>query len=128
MSVPDGYNGCKPIKPVPDMDVEELIATYDARKPLYTEGDFVERFTEIKAARTPGPLGARRERPPDDWMIALLASGRVSDAEYFRLARLLEVDPAGLIYSEPPARRGLAELLLAAWLAFTRFVSRLRRA
>ena len=127
MGVPDGYNGCKSIKPVPDMDAEELLATYEARKPLYTEGDFVKRFAEIKAARTSVPLGARRERAPDDWMIALLASGRVTDAEYFRLARLLEVDPAGLIYSEPPGKRSFAEILLAAWRVFARFVASLRR-
>lgn len=127
MDVPNGYNGCGSIKPVPDMDVEELIATYDARKPLYTEGDFVKRFAEIKAARTEGPLGARRERAPDDWMVALLASGRVTDAEYFRLARLLEVDSTGLIYSEPPPRRSYAELLLAAWRGFAGFVNSLRR-
>ena len=127
MGVPDGYNGCKPIKPVPDMDVEELLATYEARKPLYTEGDFVKRFAEIKAARTQSPLGARLERAPDDWMVALLASGRVTDAEYFRLARDLGVDPTGLIYSEPPARRKFGELLLAAWRAFARFVNSLRR-
>jgi len=109
------------------MDVEELIATYDARKPLYTEGDFVKRFAKIKAARTDGPLGARRERAPDDWMVALLASGRVTDAEYFRLARLLEVDSTGLIYSEPAPKRSYAELLLAAWRGFARFVNSLRR-
>ncbi|HEX4507488.1 MAG TPA: hypothetical protein VH722_17295 [Alphaproteobacteria bacterium] len=109
------------------MDVEDLIAGYDARKPLYTEGDFVKRFAEIKAARATGVLGARRERAPDDWMIALLASGRVTDAEYFRLARLLEVDPAGLIHAEPAPKRSFVELLLAVWWAFARFVSSLRR-
>jgi hypothetical protein len=109
------------------MDVEELLASYEARKPLYTEGDFVKRFAEIKAARTAGPLGARRERAPDDWMVALLASGRVTDAEYFRLARLLEVDSTGLIYSEPPPKRSYAELLLTAWQNFSRFVGSLRR-
>jgi len=126
--VPDGYNGCKPIKPVPEMDVEELLAEYEARKPLYTEGDFVKRFAEIKAARTDGPLGARREQAPDDWMVALLASGRVTDAEYFRLARELGVDSTGLIYSEPPPKRSVVELLLAVWRAFARFVGSLRRA
>jgi hypothetical protein len=60
-------------------------------------------------------------------MVALLASGRVTDAEYFRLARMLEVDPAGLIHAEPAPKRSFAELLLAAWRGFSRFVGSLRR-
>jgi hypothetical protein len=60
-------------------------------------------------------------------MIALLASGRVSDAEYFRLAGLLGVDSAGLIYSEPPPERSFVEQLRAAWKALMRFVAGLRR-
>ena len=110
------------------MDTETLIASYEAREPLYTEYDFVKRFAEIKNARTDGPLGARRERAPEDWMVALLASGRVTDAEYFRLARLLDVDPAGLIYSEPPKQRSVVELLLAGWRGLSAFVEKLRRA
>jgi hypothetical protein len=109
------------------MNAEALIESYEARKPLYTEGDFVKRFTEIKNARIPGTAGSPAGRTPDDWMIALLASGRVSDAEYFRLAKLLGVDPAGLVHAEPAAQRSLAELLGAAWTGFSRFVSSLRR-
>lgn len=107
------------------MDVEALIASYEDRRPLYTEGDFVERFTLIRAARI---SGGSAERPPDDRMVALLASGRVTDAEYFRLARLLGVDSTGLIHAEPPPQPRLAETLLAAWRGFARLVSRLRRA
>jgi hypothetical protein len=109
------------------MDLEALVADYEARKPLYTEGDFVERFTQIKAARTTGMSNGPDDKAPDDWMIALLASGRVSDAEYFRLARLLGVDATGLIYSEPVVERSFAELLRAALQAIGRFVSSLRR-
>jgi hypothetical protein len=113
---------------MPDMDVEALIASYEERKPLYTEGDFLERFTLIKAARTSGISGGVADRAPDDRMVALLASGRVSDAEYFRLARALGVDSAGLIYAEPPARRSLGEHLRAALHAFGALVAKLRRA
>jgi len=35
------------------MDTEALIASYEAREPLYTEGDFMRRFAEIKAAFAP---------------------------------------------------------------------------
>jgi len=110
------------------MDAEALIASYEAREPLYTEGDFVKRFDEIRNARAIGISGASAEKAPDDWMVALLASGRVSDAEYFRLARLLGVDSAGLIYSEPATQRSFAELLRAALRALGHFLSSLRRA
>jgi hypothetical protein len=109
------------------MDAEVLIESYEARKPLYTEGDFVKRFAEIKSARTMSMPGGSTERPPDDRMIALLASGRVSDAEYFRLAGLLGFDPAGLIYSEPPTGRRFAGVLLAALRAILDAVGKLRR-
>ncbi len=109
------------------MDLEALVAGYEARQPLYTEGDFVERFTQIKAARAAGVSDGSADKAPDDWMIALLASGRVSDAEYFRLARLLGVDSAGLIHSEPAVERSFTELLRTALRTLGRFVSRLRR-
>ena len=109
------------------MDTEALIASYEAREPLYTEGDFLRRFAEIKTARAIGISGGSADKAPDDWMIALLASGRVSDAEYFRLAALLGVDSAGLIYAEPPAERSFVEQLRAVWTAISRFVARLRR-
>ena len=112
---------------MPEPDLDALIAGYEARQPRYTEGDFVRRFAEIKNARAIGVSGGSAGRPPDDWMIALLASGRVSDAEYFRLAGLLGADSAGLIYVEPP-ERSFSEQLLAAWKGFTRFVTSLRRA
>ncbi len=111
----------------PDMDPQTLIASYEAREPLYTEGDFMKRFAEIKNARAVGISGGSAERAPDDWMIALLASGRVSDAEYFRLASLLGVDSAGLIYSEPAAALSFAGQLRAAWRALARFIAGLRR-
>ena len=129
--VPKGYNGGqrrRKTPPVPDIDPQALIEIYEARQPFYTEGDFVRRFTEIKNARATGISGGSAERAPDDWMIALLASGRVSDAEYYRLAGLLGVDSAGLIYSEVSADRGFAEQLRAVLRALTRFVSALRRA
>jgi hypothetical protein len=114
------------------MDLEALLATYEARQPLYTEGDFVRRFAEIKNARaigiSGGISGIPTGRAPDDWMIALLASGRVSDAEYYRLAGLLGVDSTGLIHSEPPAERSFAEQLLAAWRALMHMLTALRRA
>ena len=110
------------------MDTEALIASYEAREPLYTEGDFMRRFAEIKAARAIGISGASPDKAPDDWMIGLLASGRVSDAEYFRLAALLGVDSAGLIYSAPPAKRSFVEQLRVVWGAIGHFVARLRRA
>jgi hypothetical protein len=109
------------------MDPQTLIAGYEAREPLYTEGDFMKRFAEIKSARAIGISGMAADRAPDDWMIALLASGRVSDAEYFRLAHLLGVDSAGLIYSEPSAGRTFAEQLRAAWRALIHVIARLRR-
>jgi hypothetical protein len=71
--------------------------------------------------------GIPTQRGPADWMIALLASGRVNDAEYFRLANLLGVDSAGLIYSEPAVRRDFREQLRAVWRALGRFVAGLRR-
>jgi hypothetical protein len=108
------------------MDPESLIASYEAREPVYTERDFVRRFAEIKSARAVGVSGGSAERAPDDWMVALLASGRVSDAEYFRLAGLLGVDASGLIHSEP-VERGFAEQLRAAWTALIRFLNTLRR-
>ncbi len=110
-----------------DMDTEALIARYEAREPLYTEGDFVKRFAEIKKARAFGISGGSAGKAPDDWMIALLASGRVSDAEYFRLAGLLGVDSAGLIYSEPAAKRSFAGQLRAVWKTFSHLVTALRR-
>ena len=110
------------------MDPQALIASYEAREPLYTERDFMKRFAEIKTARTVGISGDSTGKAPDDWMIALLASGRVSDAEYFRLAGLLGVDSAGLIYSEPSAGRTFAGQLRAAWTAFVHVLTRLRRA
>jgi hypothetical protein len=112
----------------PDMDVEALIASYEARKPLYTERDFMLRWAQIKNARTAGITGGPADKAPDDRMVALLASGRVSDAEYFRLAALLGFDSAGLIYTEPAVERSLAEQLRAVWRVFMRLVARLRRA
>ena len=110
------------------MDLEALIASYEARQPLYTEGAFMRRYAEIRNARAIGVSGGAADRAPEDWMIALLASGRVSDAEYFRLAALLNVDSAGLIYAEPAAERGIAEQVRAAWRSFMRALTRLRRA
>ena len=109
------------------MDPEALIASYEAREPLYTESDFMRRFTEIKKARAIGISGGLANKAPDDRMIALLASGRVSDAEYFRLAGILGVDSAGLIYSEPSVERDFAEQLRAAWRAINHFLTGLRR-
>jgi hypothetical protein len=109
------------------MDPETLIASYEAREPLYTEADFMRRFAEIKNARAFGISGGSANKAPDDWMIALLASGRVSDAEYFRLAGLLGVDSAGLIYSEPSVERSFAEQLREAWKALTGVLRALRR-
>jgi len=109
------------------MNPQALIASYEAREPLYTEGDFVKRFAEIRNARAIGISDGSAGRAPADWMIALLASGRVSDAEYYRLAGLLGVDSAGLIYSEPAAERDFAERLRAAWKAINHFLTRLRR-
>jgi hypothetical protein len=128
--LPSGYNvrqRSRSIEPMPDMDPEALIASYEAREPLYTERDFMKRFVEIKKARAFGISGGSADRAPDDWMIALLASGRVSDAEYFRLAGLLGVDSAGLIYSEPAAKRSFAEQLGAAWKALMHVLTALRR-
>ncbi len=110
------------------MDVEALIASYEARQPLYTERDFMLRWAQIKSARTMGMAGGPAEKAPNDRMVALLASGRVSDAEYFRLAGLLGFDSAGLIYTEPSAERSLAEQLRAAGRALVRLLSSLRRA
>ena len=109
------------------MDPEALIASYEAREPLYTEGDFMRRFAEIRQARAFGISGDSAGKAPADWMIALLASGRVSDAEYFRLAGLLGVDSAGLIYSEPSPKPSFAEQLHAAWKAFNHVLTALRR-
>jgi hypothetical protein len=109
------------------MDPETLIATYEARPPLFTEHDFVRRFAEIKNSRAISISGIPTARAPADWMIALLASGRVSDAEYFRLAEMLGVDSSGLIHSEAPTQRSFLEELLAAWRAFARFIAYLRR-
>lgn len=109
------------------MDPKALIASYEARAPLYTEGDFMRRFAEIQSARAIGISGGSADKAPGDWMIALLASGRVSDAEYFRLAGLLGVDSAGLIYSEPSVERTFAERLRAAWGMLIHLVTRLRR-
>jgi hypothetical protein len=111
-----------------DMDLEALLATYEARQPLYTEGDFMRRFAEIKKARAIGISGIPTGRAPDDWMIALLASGRVTDAEYYRLAEHLGVDSAGLIYSEVSADRGFVEQLRAGWRAVVQVLTALRRA
>jgi hypothetical protein len=110
------------------MDAEALIASYEARAPLYTERDFMLRWAQIKSARTIGMMGSPADKAPDDRMVALLASGRVSDAEYFRLAGLLGVDSAGLIYTEPGVGRSFAEQLRAAWRALARFINSLRRA
>ena len=112
---------------MPEIAPEALIARYEARDPLYTEGDFIKRFAEIKTARAFGIADGSAGKAPDDWMIALLASGRVSDAEYFRLAGLLGVDSAGLIYSEPVAGRSFAEQLRAAWKALVHALTALRR-
>ncbi len=109
------------------MDPETLIESYEAREPRYTEGDFLRRFTEIKNARAMNIAGIPIQKAPADGMIALLASGRVSDAEYFRLAERLGVDSAGLIHAEPPVQRDLKEQLRAAWRALGRFVAGLRR-
>jgi hypothetical protein len=109
------------------MDPETLIASYEMREPRHTERDFLQRFAEIKNARAMNIAGIPTQKAPGDWMIALLASGRVSDAEYFRLAGLLGVDSAGLIYSEPPAERDFGEQLRAAWKALSRFLAGLRR-
>jgi hypothetical protein len=111
----------------PDMDVEDLIASYEAREPRYTERDFMRRWAQIKSVRTMGMVRNSADRAPDDRMVALLASGRVSDAEYFRLAGLLGVDSAGLIYTDPSVQPSFAELLRAGWKAFVRFLTSLRR-
>ena len=113
--------------PRADMDAEALIAGYEARDPLYTERDFLLRWAQIKGARATGISGGPATKPPSDRMVALLASGRVSDAEYFRLAGLLGVDSAGLIYAEPAARPSVAAQLRAVWRALSRVVARLRR-
>ena len=128
--LPSGYNvrqRSRSIEPMPDMDPQALIASYEAREPLYTEAEFMRRFAEIKTARAIRISGGSPDKAPDDWMIALLASGRVSDAEYFRLAALLGVDSAGLIYSEPAVGRSFAGQLRAALRALIRFVAGLRR-
>jgi hypothetical protein len=109
------------------MDPEALIVSYEEREPRYTERDFMRRFAEIKNARAFGISDGSADKAPNDRMIALLASGRVSDAEYFRLARLLGVDSAGLIYSEPSAERHFIEQLRAALRALTHFLTKLRR-
>ena len=109
------------------MDPKALLESYEARSPLYTEGDFLRRFAEIRNARAIGIAGGSTDKPPPDRMIALLASGRVSDAEYFRLAGLLGVDSAGLIRSEPPAECSFVEQLVAAWRALARLLNALRR-
>jgi hypothetical protein len=91
------------------MDPEAFRASYEARAPLYTEGDFMRRFAEIQNARAIGISDGSADKAPDDWMIALLASGRVSDAEYFRLASLLGVSPSLLSDAALPsnsAQRG----------------------
>ena len=108
-------------------DAEALIAGYEAREPLYTERDFMLRWAQIKNARAAGITGGPADKAPSDRMVALLASGRVSDAEYFRLAGLLGVDSAGLIYTEPSAEPSFAEQLRAAGRALTRFLTKLRR-
>jgi hypothetical protein len=115
------------LRDLTDMDPAALIARYEARAPLYTEGDFVRRFAEIKDARAIGISDGSAGKPPGDRVIALLASGRVSDAEYYRLAERLGVDSAGLIYSEPPVERGFAERLREAWRALGRLLVSLRR-
>jgi hypothetical protein len=109
------------------MNPEALIATYEAREPLYTEGDFTRRFAGIKNARAIGISGNSADKAPDDRMIALLASGRVSNAEYFRLAAILGVDSAGLIYSEPSVERVFTKQLRATWRALAHFLAGLRR-
>jgi hypothetical protein len=109
------------------MDAEALIAGYEARKPRYTERDFMKRFAEIKNARAIGIAGSSADKAPSDRIVALLASGRVSDAEYFRLAGLLGFDSGGLIYSEPAVERGFAEWLNAAWKETMRLIAKLRR-
>jgi len=110
------------------MDPETLIARYEARPPRYTEGDFMKRFAEIKNARAINIAGIPIQKAPADWMIALLASGRVNDAEYYRLADLLGVDSAGLIHSEPAPELSVLERLRAAWRTLARLVAALRRA
>ena len=109
------------------VDTEALVASYEAREAVYTERDFIRRFAEIKNARAIGISGGSADKAPGDRMIALLASGRVSDAEYYRLAGLLGVDSAGLIYSEPAGERGFAEQLRAAWRALIHALAGLRR-
>lgn len=85
------------------------------------------RWKQIKNARAAGITGGPADKAPSDRMVALLASGRVSDAEYFRLAGLLGVDSAGLIYTEPAAGHSFAEQLRTAWRALVRAVAKLRR-
>jgi len=115
------------LRQLADMDAEALIASYEARQPRYTERDFMKRFAEIKNARTISIAGNAAEQAPGDRIIALLASGRVSDAEYFRLAGLLGFDSGGLIYSEPAVERSLIEWLRAGWKEAARLVAKLRR-
>ncbi len=115
----------------PRMDPATLMADYESREPLYTEGDYLRRFAEIKNARAVSIAGISAENAPGDRMVALLASGRVGDAEYFKLAALLGVDSSGLIYSEPPGGHGFAWFLArlrAVWRAVIRAVARMRRA
>ncbi len=110
-----------------DVDAEALVASYEARAPRYTERDFMLRWAQVKGAHTMGIARGSADKAPDDRMVSLLASGRVSDAEYYRLAGLLGVDSAGLIYTEPAIQRSFAQQLLAAWKALGRFVNSLRR-
>jgi hypothetical protein len=112
------------------MDPEELFKRYEAREPRYTERDYLRRFAEIKNARAISISGGPSGSAPGDRMIGLLASGRVSDAEYFRLADLMGVDSAGLIHSEPSVEDEiptLARQLRAIWKALIRQLASLRR-
>jgi len=115
------------LRQLSNLDAEALIARYEARKPRFTEGDFMRRFAEIANARPVGIAGAWSGARPSDRVIALLASGRVSDAEYFRLADLLGFDSSGLIHADPAAERSFVELLRAAWKETARLVAKLRR-
>ena len=57
------------------LDAETLIAGYEARKPRFTERDFMQRYTEIANARPIGIAGEVSGARPSDRVIALLASG-----------------------------------------------------
>lgn len=68
-------------------DTATLIAHYTARPARYSEAETARRLADYRTGFAINALDGAPAPPEAETLAALLASGRISEAEYFNLAR-----------------------------------------